>query len=89
MNYRSTIRAIASFPFIILVWIYRFILRPFLRPTCRYIPSCSEYTLQALRTLPTHTALLLSARRILSCNPYGGSGYDPVPQKCEHNTTTN
>jgi len=58
---------------------YRLVLSPWVGHSCRYQPTCSAYALEAL---DRHGALRggwLAARRILSCNPFGGSGYDPVP----------
>ncbi|MEE4117718.1 MAG: membrane protein insertion efficiency factor YidD [Paracoccaceae bacterium] len=58
---------------------YRLVLSPWLGHACRYQPTCSAYTLEALER---HGALKgggLAARRLVSCHPWGGSGYDPVP----------
>lgn len=62
-----------------LVYFYRIVLRPHLGPACRYTPSCSEYAVQALRSLPLRKALPLVVKRIGNCRPGGGCGYDPVP----------
>ncbi len=48
---------------------------------CRFRPTCSHYAIECFRTLPFYRAFYLSGYRILKCNPWGGSGYDPVP-KC-------
>lgn len=61
------------------VYIYRVAISPFLRPTCRYSPSCSSYAVEALKKHGPFRGTLLSLKRILRCNPWGGSGYDPVP----------
>ena len=51
-----------------------------LKPSCcRYTPTCSEYAIQALRKYGPFKGLWLAVKRILSCHPWGGSGYDPVP----------
>jgi putative membrane protein insertion efficiency factor len=47
--------------------------------SCRYSPSCSAYAIQAIEKHGAIKGLWLGARRILSCHPWGGSGYDPVP----------
>jgi putative membrane protein insertion efficiency factor len=61
------------------VRLYQLLLSPVLTPNCRYLPTCSSYAIEALRT---HGALLgswLAVRRVLRCHPWGGHGYDPVP----------
>lgn len=49
--------------------------------SCRHIPSCSNYAIEALETHGLIKGSLLSVKRILRCNPWGTSGYDPVPRK--------
>nr|WP_308571135.1 membrane protein insertion efficiency factor YidD [uncultured Prevotella sp.] len=58
---------------------YQKVISPFTPPTCRFTPTCSEYTRQALLKYGPLKGLYLAIRRILRCNPWGGSGYDPVP----------
>ena len=62
------------------VYFYRAAISPLLPPSCRYTPTCSQYTIEALRKHGPIKGVLLSIRRIVSCNPWGGSGYDPVPE---------
>ncbi|WP_445381537.1 membrane protein insertion efficiency factor YidD [Robiginitalea sp. IMCC43444] len=66
-------------PFIWLVRIYQRYISPLTPPSCRYSPTCSQYTLEALKKHGLFKGGWLSLKRILSCNPFGGSGYDPVP----------
>ncbi len=72
-------------PFIFLVQVYKVVLSPILPATCRYEPTCSTYMIQALKTHGLFYGGFLGIKRILSCNPWGGNGYDPVPaKKCQH-----
>ena len=52
-------------------------------PTCRYHPSCSQYTLEAIQVHGVFKGTYLGSWRILRCNPFGGYGLDPVPPKIE------
>jgi len=60
---------------------------PYFPPTCRYSPTCSEYMIQAIKEQGILKGLYLGTKRLLSCHPLGGGGYDPVPKKdnCEKN----
>lgn len=49
--------------------------------TCRYTPTCSQYSREALATLPLHKALPKIIKRVSSCRPSGGYGHDPVHQE--------
>jgi uncharacterized protein len=61
---------------------YKFFINPFLTPSCRYLPSCSDYAIDCLRTYGPIKGLTKSVKRILSCHPIkllgGGEGFDPV-----------
>ncbi len=58
---------------------YQLVISPMLPPSCRYVPTCSQYTIEALRKHGPVKGLWLAVKRILRCHPWGGSGYDPVP----------
>jgi hypothetical protein len=76
----NTLRKILIFPFIALIKIYRYSVSPMLGAgKCRYQPSCSRYAIEALEKYGLFKGGWLAAKRILSCHPWGGSGYDPVP----------
>ena len=58
---------------------YQVAITPYTPPSCRFTPTCSEYARQALIKHGPVKGLWLAVWRILRCNPWGGSGYDPVP----------
>ena len=58
---------------------YQVCISPYTPPSCRFTPTCSEYARQALLKHGPVKGLWLAVKRILRCNPWGGSGYDPVP----------
>ncbi len=58
---------------------YQRFLSPLTPPSCRFTPTCSQYAIEALRKHGPVKGLALAVWRILRCNPWGGSGYDPVP----------
>jgi putative membrane protein insertion efficiency factor len=70
---------ILSFPFIVLIKLYQWIISPVLGPSCRYNPTCSHYALQAFQKYGPFKGLWLAVRRIARCHPWGGHGDDPVP----------
>lgn len=61
------------------IWFYRHCISPFTPPACRYTPTCSQYALEAIIKYGPFKGGWLAFKRILRCNPWGGSGYDPVP----------
>ena len=72
---------IFTYFFIKLIKFYRFLISPLLGDTCRYYPTCSEYSIESLKTHGLFKGLFLSFKRILSCNPWGKSGFDPVKKE--------
>jgi len=66
---------------LIFVRFYQYLISPFLKNNCRYLPTCSEYTIQSLNEHGIFKGLYFSIKRILNCHPFGGEGFDPVPQK--------
>ena len=75
------------FTFILIKFIkgYKFIISPLLGQSCRYLPTCSDYSVEALKTFGFFKGLILSVKRILSCHQIkflgGGEGFDPVNKK--------
>jgi putative membrane protein insertion efficiency factor len=76
-----TLKNILIFPFVLVVRFYQVAISPYTPSSCRYDPTCSQYTIEALRKRGLITGLWLSLKRIFTCHPWGGSGYDPVPNK--------
>ncbi len=62
-----------------LIRIYQVTIGPVLPPSCRYQPTCSHYTYQAIERYGVLRGTWLGLKRIARCQPFGGSGYDPVP----------
>jgi len=68
-------------PFLFLIKVYQTLISPLLPSTCRYQPTCSYYTKDALLKHGLLKGGKLAIKRIFSCHPWGGSGFDPVPEK--------
>ncbi|GAB4534265.1 MAG: membrane protein insertion efficiency factor YidD [Roseibium sp.] len=66
---------------ILLIWIYRHSLSLVMGRGCRYAPTCSDYTEQAIRKFGFWAGGWIGLARILRCNPWGASGFDPVPER--------
>lgn len=62
------------------IHVYRLAISPMIGPRCRYQPTCSAYALEALERHGPLKGSWLTVRRILRCHPFGGFGYDPVPE---------
>jgi putative membrane protein insertion efficiency factor len=63
------------------VKLYQAIISPLMPMSCRHLPTCSEYTIDALRTFGLIRGTYLSIKRILRCRPGGSHGHDPLPKK--------
>ncbi|UCG26765.1 MAG: membrane protein insertion efficiency factor YidD [Bacteroidales bacterium] len=68
-----------SFFFIGIIRFYQNLISPLFPSSCRYTPTCSEYGIQAIRKHGPFKGGWMALKRILSCNPWGGHGHDPVP----------
>lgn len=61
------------------VKLYQLTISPLLPASCRFVPTCSQYAVEALKKHGPLKGSYLTFRRLLRCHPWGGSGYDPVP----------
>jgi hypothetical protein len=68
-------------PFVFLIRFYQVGISPFTPSTCRFEPTCSSYFIESLKVHGVFYGTYLGLKRILSCHPWGKSGYDPVPEK--------
>ncbi len=73
------INKIISFILLQPIYFYKKVISPLTPPSCRFTPSCSTYAVEAIKKHGAFKGLYLAVKRILSCHPWGGSGYDPVP----------
>jgi putative membrane protein insertion efficiency factor len=75
------IKRILIFPFLMLIRFYQVAISPYTPASCRYSPTCSHYSVEALKIHGLFKGGWLAVKRISKCHPWGGSGYDPVPEK--------
>ena len=75
----SRCKRVAALPFIGAIRFYQCCISPLTPPACRFTPTCSQYTLEAIRKYGVVKGGWLGVKRIARCHPWGGSGYDPVP----------
>lgn len=73
------LKKIIQFPFILLIRFYQVVISPLTPATCRFEPTCSHYSVEAIQKHGVLKGILLSIKRISKCHPWGKSGYDPVP----------
>jgi len=64
---------------ILIIRVYQIVLSPYLPNSCRFVPTCSEYGIEALKKYGIFKGIYLTIKRIGRCHPWGGSGYDAVP----------
>jgi putative membrane protein insertion efficiency factor len=64
----------------LLVRAYQLVISPVLGPSCRFTPTCSAYAIEALAKHGAIKGSWLSLRRLMRCHPWGGMGFDPVPE---------
>jgi putative membrane protein insertion efficiency factor len=68
-------------PLVFAVRVYQRLLSPLKPASCRYLPTCSEYAAQAITRYGAIKGGWLTTKRICRCHPWGGHGYDPVPDE--------
>ena len=72
---------VSTFPLLLLIRGYQLIISPLLGSNCRFMPTCSEYAMESLRSHGLIKGSYLTIKRIGKCHPWGGHGYDPIPTK--------
>ena len=78
--YRMLLRSL-GWILLLPVYLYKYAVSPFTPASCRHIPTCSTYAVEAVKIHGPFTGFWLATKRILRCHPWGTSGYDPVPPK--------
>jgi uncharacterized protein len=76
----AALRRVIEASLIAAIRVYRLCLSPWLGRDCRYWPTCSVYAIEAIERFGPYRGAWLAARRIGRCHPWGGSGYDPIPE---------
>ena len=80
-DFTTIMKKILIAPFLFLIKVYQTLISPFTPSTCRYQPTCSHYAKEALEVHGFFKGGWLALKRIFSCHPWGGKGFDPVPPK--------
>ena len=75
----SICKRVATWPLLALVKFYQYCISPLTPPSCRFVPTCSQYAVEALKKYGPIKGCWLTLKRLMRCHPWGGSGYDPVP----------
>lgn len=70
-----------TFILVVFIRIYQYLISPLFPASCRFYPSCSNYSIEALRRHGPIKGVVLAISRILKCNPLSEGGFDPVPEK--------
>lgn len=75
----NVLKAIISFPFLALIKVYQVVISPLFPPSCRFHPTCSAYSYEAIKKYGPLKGGFLALKRILRCHPRNPGGFDPVP----------
>ncbi len=79
MKFFIRLMKLLAVPLIMLIRMYQIFISPLFPPSCRYTPTCSHYSIEAMKKYGILKGGWLGIKRISRCHPWGGSGYDPVP----------
>lgn len=78
---KGSLKKVIGLPFLALIWIYQKAISPLFPGSCRFYPTCSTYSKQAIKQHGIFKGGILTFVRILRCNPFGGCGCDHVPEE--------
>lgn len=76
-------KTVLSYIVLLPIRLYQLLISPLFPPTCRHEPTCSSYTVEAVKIWGPFKGIWLGMKRLSTCHPWGDSGYDPVPKKCD------
>ena len=74
------LKKILAFPLLLIIYFYKYAISPLTPASCRHYPTCSEYSVQALKAHGPLRGSWLSIKRIARCHPWSSGGIDPVPR---------
>lgn len=75
--------------FVFLVRVYQYCISPWFPSSCRHVPTCSHYTIEAIKEWGVLRGVWLGVKRISKCHPWGTSGYDPIPTREKNHSCKN
>lgn len=81
----ATAHSFGSKILIVLIRLYQVVISPLIGPRCRFVPTCSCYGIEALKTHGALKGGWLTIKRVLKCHPLNTGGFDPVPPKINNN----
>ncbi|MGF7137848.1 membrane protein insertion efficiency factor YidD [Roseimarinus sediminis] len=81
MAFYKFILKLISYPILALVYFYKYAISPLTPPSCRHVPTCSNYMIEAIKIHGPFKGFWMGLRRLSKCHPWGTHGYDPVPPR--------